>query len=183
MALKATVFKINLDISNIETHYYQTHSLTIARHPSETNERLVIRLVAFALNANEQLSFTKGLSTPDTPDLWQLSLSEEIEHWIDVGRPSEEHLRKAASKSEFVSVYCYGENQADIWWEAIENKLSRFSNMRIFRIDEKPLLPLTEHLSRSMDIQCTIDDTSLWLNFNNDNGDNISIEVTPKKLS
>ena len=99
MALSATICKADLNIVDMDRHYYQQHSLTVAQHPSENDERLMIRLLAFALHADEFLSFTKGLSTDDEPDLWQKSLSGEIELWIELGLPSEKRLKKACGRA------------------------------------------------------------------------------------
>jgi uncharacterized protein YaeQ len=107
MAAKSTIFKATLQISDMERHYYQEHNLTIARHPSETDERMMVRLLAFALNAHEHLEFGRGLSTEDEADLWQKDLTGAIEHWIDVGMPDERLVRKACGRSQQVTVYCY----------------------------------------------------------------------------
>ena len=100
MAIKSTIFKAELQISDMDRHYYQTHVLTIARHPSETDERMMVRILAFALNADEALEFTKGISTQDEPDIWRKSLSGEIECWIDLGQPDEKRIRKACGDPE-----------------------------------------------------------------------------------
>src|SRR6056297_2009370 len=108
MALKATIFKAALNIADMDRHYYGDHQLTLAQHPSETAERLMVRLLAFALNASETLTFTKGISTDDEPDLWQKSLSDDIELWIELGLPNESRLRKACGRAQRVIVYAYG---------------------------------------------------------------------------
>ncbi|MEY3107624.1 MAG: hypothetical protein RIT35_1802, partial [Pseudomonadota bacterium] len=108
MALKSTIYKADCQIANIDKGYYQPHNLTIALHPSETEERMMVRLLAFLLNANEYLQFTKGLSADDDPDLWQKSLTDDIELWIDIGMPDEKRIRKACSKTDNVIIYSYG---------------------------------------------------------------------------
>ena len=113
MALSATICKADLNIVDMDRHYYQQHSLTVAQHPSENDERLMIRLLAFALHADEFLSFTKGLSTDDEPDLWQKSLSGEIELWIELGLPSEKRLKKACGRAQQVILYTYGTGSAE----------------------------------------------------------------------
>src|SRR5690242_18259904 len=105
MALKATIFKADLNIADMDRDYYGDHALTIARHPSETDERMMVRVFAFARHAHERLQFTKGLSADDEPDLWQKSLSDEIELWIDVGQPDEKRVRKACNRSQRVALY------------------------------------------------------------------------------
>ncbi|PCK07590.1 MAG: hypothetical protein COA42_13470 [Alteromonadaceae bacterium] len=177
MALKATIFKLNLNVSDITRHYYQSHALTIARHPSENDERMMMRVTAFALNACEQLSFTKGLSTNDEPDLWEKSLSDEIEHWIEVGRPSEDKIRKACARAKRVTVYLFGGNVAEQWWLANQEKLQRFGKLAVYIIDEPSSLALKELVSRKMEVQCTIDEGQAWLSIGDQN-----IEVCPKQL-
>ncbi len=108
MALKATICKAELHIADMERGYYKDHALTIARHPSETEERMMVRILAFALNADDALGFGAGLSTDDEPDLWRKDLTGNIETWIDVGLPGEKRMRKACGRAEAVVVYSYG---------------------------------------------------------------------------
>ncbi len=117
MALPSTIFKATLQISDIDRQYYGEHQLTLARHPSETDERMMVRLFAFALHADENLNFTKGLCADDEPDLWQKSLTGEIALWIDVGLPDERRVRKACGRAEKVCLYLYGGRAADLWWQ------------------------------------------------------------------
>src|SRR5678816_1520267 len=113
MALKATIFKAELSIADVDRGYYADHALTIARHPSETDGRMMVRLLAFALNAHERLEFGKGLSDTDEPDLWQKSLTGAIEHWIEVGQPDDKRLLRACGRADRVTVYAYG-NRAEL---------------------------------------------------------------------
>ncbi|TNE76492.1 MAG: YaeQ family protein, partial [Gammaproteobacteria bacterium] len=129
MALKATVFKAELAVSDMDRGYYQSHALTIARHPSETDERMMVRLLAFALNASEDLQFTRGLSTDDEPDLWQKNLQGDITLWIEVGLPDERRIRKACNRAEQVIIYAYGARTAPVWWNNIRDALTRFDNL------------------------------------------------------
>src|SRR3970040_479237 len=122
MALKATIFKASLQVSDIDRNYYGEHSLTLARHPSETDERMMMRLLAFALNAHERLEFGKGLADTDEPDLWQKDLSGSIVHWIEVGLPEEKRLIRASGRADRVTVYAYGRG-ADPWGEANAERL------------------------------------------------------------
>ena len=108
MAIKATIFKTELQVSDMDRGYYRDHTLTLARHPSETDERMMVRLLAFALHADEALLFGRGLSTDDEPDLWQKDLTGAVELWIDVGLPTEKDIRKACGRARQVVVYCYG---------------------------------------------------------------------------
>ena len=129
MALKATIFKATLSIADMDRHYYADHHLTLARHPSETDERMMIRLLAFALNASDRLEFTRGLSTDDEPELWQKSLSDEIELWIELGLPEESRLRKACNRAREVVLYTYGGRAVPLWWNKHQSKLARFDNL------------------------------------------------------
>ncbi len=135
MALKATVFKAQVQISDMDRHYYETHTLTLARHPSETDERMMARLLAFCLFADPGLAFTKGLCADDEPDLWQLSLSGEIERWIEVGQPDERRLRKASGRAREVVVLNYSGRAAEIWWQQNGAGLRRLRNLRVLDVD------------------------------------------------
>jgi len=163
MALKATIFKAELQISDMDRHYYETHMLTIARHPSETDERMMARILAFALNAHEQLQFTKGLSSDEEPDLWQRNYSDEIELWIELGQPDEKRIRKACHSSKQALIYTYQGNSADVWWDKIKNQLTRFKNLGVIAIADDSIEALTQMAERSMRLQCTIQDGQVWL--------------------
>lgn len=115
MALKSTIYKASLQIADMDRNYYHDHMLTIAKHPSETDERMMLRILVFALNAHDDLVFTKGLSTDNEPDLWQKKLNGDIERWIDLGQPDEKRIRKACGLSNQVLIYCYSGSSADIW--------------------------------------------------------------------
>ena len=117
MALKSTIFKAELSVADIDRGYYGDHALTIARHPSETDERMMVRLLAFALHADDALTFGRGLSSEDEPDLSRRDLTGTIELWIDVGLPDERDLRKACGRSREVHVYAYGGRACALWWE------------------------------------------------------------------
>ena len=136
MAQKSTIYKIELTVSDMDRHYYETHKLTVAKHPSETDERLMVRVLAFALNAHEHLEMTKGLSTDDEPDIWQKSLSGELELWVALGLPSEKIVRQSCGKANEVIVYCYGGSAADVWWQKIKNSTTRFDNLRVMSLSE-----------------------------------------------
>jgi len=163
MAIKSTIFKADLQIADMDRNYYQPHMLTIARHPSETDERMMIRLLAFALNADELLSFGKGLSVDDEPDIWLKDYSDEIELWIDVGQPDEKRIRKACGRAKQVAVYCYSGRSADIWWEQNRSKLQRIDNLRVINIQSDTSKQLANLAQRNMQLQCTIQDGQIWL--------------------
>jgi uncharacterized protein YaeQ len=158
MALKATIFKATLNIADMDRHYYGDHQLTLARHPSETDERMMIRLLAFVQNAGEHLVFTKGISTDDEPDLWEKSLSDEIELWIELGLPDESRLRKACNRSKQVILYTYGGRAVPLWWEKIQGKVSRFNNLTIIDLPQPDTEDLANLADRNMSLQCTIQD-------------------------
>ncbi len=164
MALPSTIFKATLQISDIDRQYYGEHQLTLARHPSETDERMMVRLFAFALHADERLNFTKGLCADDEPDLWQKSLTGEIELWVDVGLPDERRLRKACGRAARVCLYLYGGRAAELWWQRNADKLQRFANLRVVALAEAESKGLAGLVQRSMQLQCTIQDGEVWLN-------------------
>jgi uncharacterized protein YaeQ len=116
MAIKSTIFKARLNIADMDRPYYGEHTLTLARHPSETDERMMVRLLAFALFADERLEFGRGLSAEDEPALWRKDYSGAIERWIEVGLPDEKALRKAAGRAAEVIVVAYGGRAMDVWW-------------------------------------------------------------------
>ena len=163
MAIKSTIFKVELQISDMDRHYYQTHGLTIARHPSETDERMMVRILAFALHADEALEFTKGISTQDEPDIWQKSLSGEIDLWIDLGQPDEKRIRKACGRARSVVIYTYSGHSAEIWWQQNGNNLSRFNNLTIVNLSVASVEALARLAQRNMRLQCSIQDGEVWL--------------------
>lgn len=157
MAQKATIYKVELSVSDMDRHYYETHKLTVAKHPSETDERLMVRLLAFALNAHEQLEMTKGLSSDDEPDIWQKSLSGELELWVALGLPSEKVVRQSCGKSDAVVVYSYGKT-ADMWWDKIKNSTTRFNNLQVVNFSQDDTSALEKLANRSMRMQVNIQD-------------------------
>jgi uncharacterized protein YaeQ len=162
MALKATIYKAELQIADMDRNYYQTHLLTLARHPSETDERMMIRLLAFAIHANEALTFTKGLFDTDEPDLWQKDLTGAIELWIEVGQPDDKRLMKACGRSEKVVVYSYSAT-SHIWYKQIANKLDRARNLSVINIPAEASAQLEKMANRNMQLQCTIQDGQIYL--------------------
>lgn len=161
MATKATIYKALLNIANIDSHYYAEHNLTMAKHPSETDLRLMVRLIAFILNADEDLVFCKGISQEDEPDLWKKSLGGDIELWIDLGQPDAKRIKKACGRSEQVIIYTYQEGMAASWWKSIETSLTRFSNLKVVYLDMDGDI---EQLSkRAMNLQANISDGELTL--------------------
>ena len=158
MAVKATIFKVELQVNDMDRNYYQAHTLTLAQHPSETEERLMVRLLAFALNAGEGLSVGRGISTDDEPDLWSRDLTGVIDLWIDVGQPDEQRIRKACGRSGEVRVYCFSGRSADIWWKKNAAALDRCANLRVFQIPAEASQQLAALASRNMQLQCLVQD-------------------------
>ena len=158
MAQNATIYKVELSLSDMDRHYYETHKLTVAKHPSETDERLMVRLVAFALNAHEQLEMTKGLSTDDEPDIWQKSLSGQLELWIALGLPSEKVVRQSCARADAVAVYAYGGRPADVWWDKLQGATTRFDNLRVVNLAEEQTKALAALADRTMKMQVNIQD-------------------------
>ena len=174
MAISATINKISLNIADMDRHYYQTHELTLAQHPSETDLRFMVRVIAFIVNASESLMFTKGLSTDDEPDLWQKSLTDDIEMWIDLGQPDEKRIRKACGRADKVIIYTYHERKAKAWWEQQANKLQRFNNLKVFHIEAEGVEVMVK---RNMQLQCNIQDGEIYLS---DDETNIDISVVER---
>lgn len=162
MALKSTIYKADCQIADMDRGYYHDHHLTLALHPSETEERMMVRLLAYIIHADENLHFTKGLSSDDEPDLWQKSLTDDIDVWIDVGMPDDKRIRKACHRAKQVYVYTYG-GRNSLWWQQIQHKLERFTNLTVVNLpkaDTDALMPLVK---RTMHLQISLQDGQLWL--------------------
>lgn len=173
MAIKATIFKVNLQIADIDRHYYQDHTLTLARHPSETDERLMVRLLAFAWHAHEYLEFGQGMTADDEADVWHKDLTGSIELWIDVGIPDEKLIRKACGRSNQVVVYCYGGRIVDKWFAQNSSQFIRLNNLKIFDLPATSTQALAKMAQRNMNLQCTIQEGQLWLS---DGSANVLVE-------
>ncbi len=163
MALRATIYKADLNVADTDRHYYASHSLIIARHPSETDERMMVRLAAFALNASESLSFTKGLSDTDEPDIWEKDLTGAVLRWIEIGQPDERRILRACGRAEEVVVYCYGGSASRIWWDGVSNKLTRAANLRVVNFPAEQAKALAGLAERGMRLNANISDGVLYL--------------------
>jgi len=163
MAIKATICRATLQIADMDRNYYQDHILTIARHPSETDERMMVRVLAFALHASDALSFGRGLSADDEPDLWQKDLTGSIQAWIDVGQPDDKRMRKACGRADRVYVYCYGGHASKLWWNQIGDKLERTRNLTVRSIPSAASKALAGLADRNMQLNCTIQEGQIWL--------------------
>lgn len=166
MAANATIYKASLNIADMDRNYYAEHNFTLAKHPSETDLRLMIKLVAFMLNADETLLFTKGITQDDEPDLWQKALNGDIKLWIDLGQPDEKRIRKACGRSEKVIIYMYQEGSALAWWKQMQNSLGRFKNLSVVYLNIDGDIELLA--KRAMVLQCNISDFELTI-IDNDN--------------
>lgn len=163
MASNATIYKATLQISDMDRHYYEEHACTLARHPSETDERMMVRLLAFALHAHEALAFGRGLSTEEEPALWQKDLTGAIDLWIEVGQPEEKTVRRACGRAKQVYVYTYGGRGADQWWEKNLVTLDRLNNLTVMNLPLNGSRALTALAQPSMQLQCTIQEGQIWI--------------------
>ena len=162
MALKATIYKADLQVADMDRHYYADHSLTIARHPSETDERMMVRVLMYALYAQEGIAFTKGLFDVDEPEVWVKDLTGTIRLWIDIGQPDENRLRKACGRAAQVIAVCYSSSCA-VWWKQIESRLERLRNLTVLQVPAETSQALAALAERSMQLQCMVQDGEVWI--------------------
>lgn len=163
MALTATIRKAELQISDMDRGYYATHALTLAQHPSETDERLMVRLLAFIINAGDRLEFGRGLSTEEEPDLWEHDYTGDIVQWIDLGHPDESRIRKACNRSQRVQVVNYGGNASDIWWQKQGKHMQRHDNLSVVDIDADFVERWGQQIQRMMRFSVLIQDGEIQL--------------------
>ena len=181
MALKATIHKVRLQLADMDRNIYGDHELTIARHPSETDERMLMRVLAYALNVPADtdrgaLELAKSLWDTDEPDLWQRDLTGEIVQWIELGQPDDRRLSKAAGRSEAVTVYSYA-SSTPIWWSGIANKISRAGNVAVWQVDAAQAQALAALAQRGMQLQFNVQDGSAWVSGGAD-----AVEIAPQRL-
>lgn len=176
MAIKSTIFKANLQIADIDHNYYAEHALTLARHPSETDERMMIRLLGLALNAHKlqtvcngdaTLGFGAGLSDPDEPDVWIRDYTGQTRCWIEAGQPEDKPLSKACNKADEVLLYTFAYS-AEVWWKGIENKLTRLDKLQVWRVPTEASQALAALAERSMQLQATVQEGALMLSSSSD---------------
>ncbi|GHE19511.1 YaeQ family protein [Halomonas urumqiensis] len=163
MAQKATVHKVQLQVADMDRHYYAEHSLTVARHPSETDERMMLRILAFAYHADDALTFGRGVSSDDEPDLWHKDLTGDIELWIQLGQPDEKAIRRACGKARHVIIYTYSGHGAAIWWQQWGDKLNRIDNLSVVNVPVASVQALAKLSARNMTLNATLMDGTLWL--------------------
>jgi uncharacterized protein YaeQ len=181
MAIKATIYKAQIQLADMDRSIYGDHNVTIARHPSEADERMMIRLLAFALNAPADdhqgaLEFAKDLWDVDEPSLWQKDLTGQIVQWIDLGQPDDKRIVKASPRAERVAVYSFT-HSTPIWWKGIANKITRTSNVTVWQVPAEQSQALAKLAQRTMQLQVTVQDGTVWVG----NGAE-SVEITPQKL-
>ena len=175
MALSSTIYKVELQVSDLDRHYYQTHLMTVAQHPSETELRMMIRILVFALNAGEQLEFTRGISSDEVPDLWEKDLTGDVNLWIELGQPTTRRLKKASGISNKVRLYTFSGHGAEIWWQQNQADCSKIRKLEVINLPAEQVQALGDYVSRNMTLQCTLQDGIIWL------GDNSgSCEISPQ---
>jgi uncharacterized protein YaeQ len=162
VAIKATIFKAELQVSDLDRGHFATHALTIARHPSETDERMMVRLLAFALNADDALEFGRGLSAEDEADLVQRDLTGAIELWIEVGLPDEREVRKACGRARQVKVYLYGGRAASLWWAQNRAALEKLRNATVVEVPAESSAALARWAARNMQLSCPVQDGHVY---------------------
>jgi uncharacterized protein YaeQ len=163
MAAKATILKAELQVTDLDRHYYASHALTLAQHPSETDARLLVRLLAFALHADERLEFGRGLSDDDEPALWRRDYTGAIEQWIELGQPEETRLRKASARTQQLVVVGYGGQAADAWWKRNASALGRLKNLSVLEFEDADVDEARALLGRGMRVTVMIQDGELQL--------------------
>jgi uncharacterized protein YaeQ len=163
MALRATIHKVELHISDADRNYYASHSLTLAKHPSETDERMMARVIAFSLQAQDNLVFSKGLSDTDEPDIWVKDLTDAIQLWIEIGQPEERRILKACGRSDQVIIFCYGGQTSKIWWQGIQHKVARAQNLRVIALPKEAIETLGKWVERGMTMHVNVEDGEMLI--------------------
>jgi uncharacterized protein YaeQ len=181
MALKSTVYKATLQVADMDRSHYRDHALTLALHPSETEERLMMRVLAHALLAPTDETETpllqaRGLSDSDEPDLWQHDRTGVLLHWVEVGLPDDRRMAKACGRSNRVTVFAYAAS-TPVWWKGVADKVARLSNLTVWQIDAAASQELALLATRSMQLQVTVQDAMVWVS----DGDR-SVELQPQVL-
>jgi uncharacterized protein YaeQ len=177
MALKPTIFKFAIALSVIDENQYLDLNLTVAQHPSETLERMMVRVLAYCLNLDDGLEFTRGLSENDEPDLWQRSLAGDITLWVEIGQLDEKRIKKGCARSERVIIYCFQHRAASVWWKQISDKLERFAHLSVFKLPEGISEQLASFAQRNMDLQCMVQDREIWFS-----SEDASVQFTLEEL-
>ncbi|GKT11305.1 MAG: hypothetical protein ISEC1_P0268 [Thiomicrorhabdus sp.] len=161
MALKPTIYKFKISLSDLNRHYYDTLNLTIAQHPSESLERMMARVIAYCLNAQEFLSFTKGLSAIEEPAIWVRTLDDQLALWIDIGEPAVDRIKKSTRQAQAVKVYSFN-TKSDVWWDQNKSKLNQL-DASIYRFEWSDIQALAKLVERTMDLSITITEDSAYI--------------------
>ncbi len=167
MALRSSIFKATVSLANLNTQYYDDISLTLALHPSETEERMMYRLLAFLYCASERLEMTEGLSNPELPDIWQKDLTGAIEHWIDLGLPDEKRIKKALGRSKHVSIFTYNSFKAKVWFDKLKSTILAHPKIAVYHLQENYPDQLLQLVEKAMILNCVIEDECIFLSNNN----------------
>ncbi|MEO7244890.1 MAG: YaeQ family protein [Rubrivivax sp.] len=167
MALKSTIYKLQLQLADMDRARYADHALTLALHPSETEERLMVRVLAFALlvpadDHDGALVFARGLSDADEPDLWRHSLDGRLRHWVEVGQPDERRLTRACGRADRVTIFTYG-SSAGLWWAGLGSRVARLRNLEVWQLPPAHSQALAALAERSMSLQISVQDGTSWV--------------------
>lgn len=173
MALSSSIYRVDIDLSNLNTHHYENYNLTIAKHPSESESRMMYRLLAFLYCAHEDLTFTKGLSAQDEPEIWQKDFAGDIIQWIELGLPDLKRIRQASGKSKRVKVFTHHQGKAQEWWSKIKGSLIKNDKVEVYHLDLIKDLNIEDLVSKSMKLSCVIEDNIMHLS-----NDNLRLGIT-----
>ena len=179
MALKATIYKAAVNVADLDRQQFLDANLTLARHPSETQERMMLRLLAWIIHADERLQFTRGLCADDEPEIWLRNDHLGIEQWIELGLPDERRLRKAVNQSASVTLFTYNDRAAQVWWQQHQEKLRQYANLTIWNVNDMQLAQLSALADRTMTLQATLQEGIIWLS---DAQTNLEIQLTPWQI-
>ncbi|HBO13807.1 MAG TPA: hypothetical protein DD491_13545 [Halieaceae bacterium] len=177
MALKSSIARLKLQLADLDRQLYRDFPLTLARHPSETAARMMLRVVAFALHADEQLAFGRGISTDEDPDLWLRNLDGTIDRWIELGTPDPDRLKRACGRAARVTLYAYGDRAVPVWWKRHQAALERLDKLSVMQVDDGAMQALAEAFQQGMTLQCTISEGEAMLSW-----DRGSLTVAPRTL-
>ncbi len=180
MALKATIYKAAVNVADLDRNQFLDANLTLAQHPSETQERMMLRLLAWIKYADERLQFTRGLSSNDEPELWLLNDHLGVDLWIELGLPDERRIKKACSRAQAVALFAYNSRAAEIWWQQNQSKLAAYPKLTIWYLDDAQLALLSAFADRTMTLQATLQEGSIWLS---DARNNLEIQLTAWQAS
>jgi uncharacterized protein YaeQ len=177
VALKSSVIRLKLQLADLDRQRYRDFPLTLARHPSETGARMMLRVLAFALHADEQLAFGRGISTDEDPDLWLKNLDGTIDSWIELGTPDPDRLKRACGRAARVVLYAYGDRAVPVWWKRHRDALERLDKLTVMQVDDGAMQSLADAFQPGMTLQCTISEGEAMLSW-----DEGSLTVVPKTL-